>query len=92
MLFDFADRFPTSENGFVDKWKTFSVGLQSVLKSNYNQADFYSGWQEDIEQIFIPLKLFPLKGAGRNHLAKRETFRGSINKLIVFKPVSIDSC
>lgn len=88
IVFDFNDRFPdASTNNFIETWDEFSVAFQNVLKSQYKSCDFYSYWREDIEKIFIPLKLFPLMAVGRNVTAKRDTFTEAIDKFIVFRNV-----
>lgn len=55
--------------------------------TKYASSNFHTQWAQDIHKIFILLKLFPMK-YGRKPAEGRETFEKSIEKLIVFKPVS----
>lgn len=89
ILFEFHDRFKNiDEMVFLNKWKTFGASFTRVLNDHYKTCLFYSGWDAEIEQILVPLKLFPASKVGRNANANNKTFQKAMNSLIVFRKVT----
>lgn len=88
ILFEFRDRFKDVDDmAFINKWKTFGPSFMRVLNEHYKTCLFCSGWSPEIEQIFVPLKLFPASKVGRNANANNKTFQTASNSLIVFRLV-----
>lgn len=58
------------------------------MRTHYAALNFHTQWSQDIHNIFILLKLLPPK-FGRKPVEGRETFNDSIEKLIVFRSVSV---
>lgn len=87
-MFEFSDRFAdVDSDGFVKNWKDFGPNFVQLLNTQYQSSAFYSGWDIDLESIFIPLKLLPGGRVGRNGLANNETFVNATGKLMIFRKV-----
>lgn len=91
-MFEFSERFTDCNAlGFLEKWNNFAHGLNTILNSQYDSSMFFTNWPQDIENVLIPLKLFPASKTGKNGLARRDTFYKASEKLIVFFEVIIVS-
>lgn len=87
-MFEFYDRFKDIDAmAFLNKWKKFGPSFTRVLNDHYKTSMFYSGWDAEIEQILVPLKLLPGSKVGRNANANNKTFQKAMNSLIVFRKV-----
>lgn len=88
ILFEFSDRFPDVDaNGFIKHWKDFGQSFVKLLTTQYSSTTFYAGWDTNVEQIFILLKIFLANKGGRNGIANNATFVKACEKLMIFRKV-----
>lgn len=64
--------------------------LASVLNDHYKIV-VHTVWMQEIHEILLLIRLFPLKSSGRN-LGNIVSFVRAIEKLFVFKKVCICYC
>lgn len=87
ILFEFSDRFPQLDSkAYINAWPRYSAQLQDILRKQYATLNFHTQWSEEIQKLFILIKLLPTK-FGRKVNTCRETFQKTTEKLIVFRPV-----
>lgn len=76
---------------FLDKWKDFGPSFERVLNNHYKTCLFHSGFESDIEQILVPLKLFPASKVGRGALLNNQAFQDALKKMVIFRLVISNS-
>lgn len=85
MLFEFADRLNDIDPlAFINKWDEIGQGLKKLLNKQYKSSSFYAGWPDEIESVFIPLKLFAQSKRSTNN----ETFNNATRKIIIHRQVN----
>lgn len=76
-------------NAFLAKWNEYALSLSSVLHAQYSSEVFCTSWPEDIDKLFILVKLLPANTASKRvkDSTRREVFQKATEKLIVFRKV-----
>lgn len=84
ILFDFQHQFGTDSNVLVDMWAKWKVNIKTVLSIHEGQHNFTTGFDEEIEQFLMLLKLLSIRKQGRSNVSKRLNFNQTVDKLLVF--------
>lgn len=88
-MFDFEETYKLSSVKLIQLWPVYSEELNNILRLYKLDGSFATMWPKDVEKFLILLKLLPTIANGPKALsAGVETFNRSVDKLIVFQPVS----
>lgn len=91
ILFDFEQRYETiNHDALIEGWDSMRTVLASVLNDHYKIV-VHTVWMQEMHEILLLIRLFPLKSSGRN-LGNIVSFVRAIEKLFVFKKVCICYC
>lgn len=74
-------------NALLEKWESFKNQLRGIMVNQFNVQHFKTGWNNNIEDVLVLLKLLPSKQIGRNVISSTSTFNSAIENLIQYMPV-----
>lgn len=89
ILFEYSDTFMKIDaDAYIKLWPKYAQQRENIIRTQYAASNFHTQWSQEIHNIFILVKLLPPK-FGRKQVEGRETFNDAIEKLIVFRTVSV---
>lgn len=72
-------------DALVEEWDSIRSILAKILSDHY-KINVHTPWAQDVHEILLLLRLFPLKNMGRN-LGTVASFNRATEKLFLFKKV-----
>lgn len=77
------------EHVFIQKWPEYKNKLRYVFVTQYKSMSYQTDWNEEIDDLFILIRLLPARAVGKNTSGSCLSFQNAIDKLIVFREVRI---
>lgn len=88
-MFEFNNSFEVDADIFSNVWSQYKNNVENVLELHGQLEDFATIFDEDVEQILMLLKVFPVRQQGRSTIGIRLPFNQAIEKLVVYCKVVI---
>lgn len=81
---DFNIRFDVEQDIFLKKWSQCKENAKHVYELYGNTVGLATGFDGEVENFLLLLKVLPERQRGRKTTTKRLNFIDSIEKLVVF--------
>lgn len=91
-MIDFRQRFKTDPNAFIDMWAQWKNNIEKVLSQQGALNHISMGFDTEVEQFLMLLKLLLPRTQGRSAVSKRLNFDQAVDKLLVFVKVFLFEC
>lgn len=82
-MFDFGGKNPDVDSmSFLNDWPKYAAKIRAICEQD--ECLFNTGWSDNIENVLLLLKLFPIKVKRNKSKPFHEPVLESIEKFIVF--------